>query len=982
MECLFDEDELTTESKFKDEPREPNALTRSVSGTFQAVPARVIEADEDDNSDTEEVSQTFLQNNAKSTEKGPDESKQLAKDRRDFCHSMLTENFSAMIDKTKERKFDLMDEIRKQVPTIPAVDEVFQTNHRKPVVLTDTLIFDQSPPLKTSTEELHQTKEDFVIEYEGDQTARMLEENHALQISDNSKLELFTPLNETESTVHTAQSGIFEDSIKNYDKEVKEQMAQIMEDVKPQVIEQIVPDIKPKEDIQEHSILPVEEEIQLQVVEQTVPEIKPVEKVQDEIKHLKHGHTLPRHFSPGASSDSSSKLKMFEAAPREKVFSISGIWSQVSLGLVKERSTFWQDSGKDKPLKPNYIIQKQKKRSSRVIDPNEWVMAKQDMELPPPSKPPLHKSLSVGQLDVEDKEEEPMPISQATVAFEARANGRKSADIFVHNAKAEANEKVDKVEATIEVMEQCKSIKAETKQEVFESQEARQFAYEDIKTEYFEIKTASKEVTEEKFETVQVGQTCHQDEKVVKIEQVTQNGYQEKKVESKSETFKSLDQASTEITTKKPEKLARSDQLPPVPHRNSSMNVVKKKTPVSKPLPTPPPPSLTLLTAEIIDADRALELAKHEEAKRRQQESEKRAKMLQEQERKFYEKFEISQQYRSVQQKNSQGPPPPPPPPKVDYEKPKGNQLQQQQRLEKLKAQELKERMKLKEMERRKKQIEEEIEREKQHLANLLRLELNHSPKLEQQSPLPPPVPPRPTTLSNANDAGTLLAEQDSAQPTSLEETVRDLEMTTLQLKTMAEKRSAENDEALRQTAGTVREVAQALLQAVNNEDVEDDNTEGYSEGGEDFSCGIEMTLGGTEQSSGNITPVPTQGELEEISVEEPSHSRRSTPLKSLLKRNYDASHEDTISLPEEPLITTVRERSCSPRKAVHFSEIDQIKLMSQESLVSTAPSDSAGSNDALTVNATQVTCSTQPIQSYGVDPVVLNPPKRNQRVL
>ena len=36
----------------------------------------------------------------------------------------------------------------------------------------------------------------------------------------------------------------------------------------------------------------------------------------------------------------------------------------------------------------------------------------------------------------------------------------------------------------------------------------------------------------------------------------------------------------------------------------------------------------------------------------------------------------------------------------------------------------------------------------------------------------------------------------------------------------------------------------------------------------------------------------------------------------------------------------SVRERSSSPRKAVHFSEIDQVKLMSQESLVSTAPSD------------------------------------------
>ena len=77
----------------------------------------------------------------------------------------------------------------------------------------------------------------------------------------------------------------------------------------------------------------------------------------------------------------------------------------------------------------------------------------------------------------------------------------------------------------------------------------------------------------------------------------------------------------------------------------------------------------------------------------------------------------------------------------------------------------------------------------------------------------------------------------------------------------MAQKQAADNDEALRQTAGAVREVAQVLLEAANHSD---DDTEGYSEGAEDFSCGIDMPLsmagGGTEQSSGNVTPVQTLG--------------------------------------------------------------------------------------------------------------------------
>ena len=162
----------------------------------------------------------------------------------------------------------------------------------------------------------------------------------------------------------------------------------------------------------------------------------------------------------------------------------------------------------------------------------------------------------------------------------------------------------------------------------------------------------------------------------------------------------------------------------------------------------------------------------------------------------------------------------------------------------------------------------------------------------------------------------------------SLAETFDDLETTTQQLKDMAEKKAAEQ---LKETAGAVKDVAQVLLKAVEVDggDDFDDMTEGYSEGAEEFSCGVELPF---EQSSGNVTPIPTQGELEEI-------ENRRTPLKSLLKKGWET--EETLSLPEDlPAAVNIRERSNSPRKAVHFSEVDQIKLMSQESLVSTAPSD------------------------------------------
>ena len=60
------------------------------------------------------------------------------------------------------------------------------------------------------------------------------------------------------------------------------------------------------------------------------------------------------------------------------------------------------------------------------------------------------------------------------------------------------------------------------------------------------------------------------------------------------------------------------------------------------------------------------------------------------------------------------------------------------------------------------------------------------------------------------------------------------------------------------------------------SDDSEEEDTDGYSEGADDLSSGFELPpmpdfrKDQDEQSSGNVTPIPTQGELQEISIEEP----------------------------------------------------------------------------------------------------------------
>ena len=91
---------------------------------------------------------------------------------------------------------------------------------------------------------------------------------------------------------------------------------------------------------------------------------------------------------------------------------------------------------------------------------------------------------------------------------------------------------------------------------------------------------------------------------------------------------------------------------------------------------------------------------------------------------------------------------------------------------------------------------------------------------------------------------------------------------------------------------------------------------------------------------------MPTTGELEEISsldvttgvedilTDERSSQRetRATPLKSLLKKpSIDNPDMNSTSSDSE---TDCEDGKMSPRK-VHFCEIDQVKLMSQDSLAS-----------------------------------------------
>ena len=905
-----------------------------------------------------------------------------------------------------------------------------------------------------------------------------------------------------------------------------------------------------------------------------------------------------------ASSVKSCKLKMFEATNKGKVFSISGLWSNVRLGLVKERSNFWKSSDHDQHSKktPNYKRDKKptrepSKRNSRIIDPNEWVkMGTNDSSDRVPEKPEinavnmekkekLQKSLSLGNLDCEEDDDEILPISQAAVVFEPRPDGRKSADIFVTSmnnsrekksstvnvekaedfviqAEKALHESESKVEKSKNTVRDARLIKDHEKSEntqfldttydsKFEESSTTTMASESFSQtsmsntlmqtsfESFATKEESKShfksssSVESKKETsistsvaecsstqnainiksssnkneIESKTMCRQDsttfqdnaQKIfqetttispppppipphMNVQPATSEMRSECSIEKSTaaEMSKATSQQIEIKTTPTPSSttpLAMTPPLPPqVPGRSSSKTVLREKKfpPASTRPASVPSPTLNIINAETSptaqremssspsltkmkyeDPERAKELARLEKQRKVREEEERKAKQQHEQEQKFQQKMKIEQKLKQQQKSNQQNEDQPyvPPPPTVDYNStiPKTHS----KRMEQLKTQELKELIKLKEMERRKIEIEQEIAREKAHLAELQRLELARmeqqpmerrkieieqeiarekahlaelqslessgmtnlqqpslakakpkavtqyetmvAQKMNVKSPSPPPVPPLPSHVQDGVSSGAVggnldqvrsrelhqikalkekeerlkqeLKDMSSATAKiSLEDTFKEIEMSTMELKEMAERRERNNQsgDPIKETAGAVRGMAEVLLKAVTPEVVpeeNDDDTDGYSEGAEDFSCGIEMpitVMGGiTEQSSGNVTPIQ---DILDISTEENLEisSRRTTPLKSLLKKqSFDADDFacETISLPGGDQFTTVRERSSSPRKAVHFSEIDQVKLMSQESLVSTAPSDGS-SNESHVVQATQSTCT------------------------
>ena len=182
---------------------------------------------------------------------------------------------------------------------------------------------------------------------------------------------------------------------------------------------------------------------------------------------------------------------------------------------------------------------------------------------------------------------------------------------------------------------------------------------------------------------------------------------------------------------------------------------------------------------------------------------------------------------------------------------------------------------------------------------------------------------------------------------------------------------------SVRDAAGAVREVAENILKSLTperqtqsvfnqqeekegeesgEEEEEEEEMSGYDD---DFSVGIDLPLA-VDSTSGNVTPTPTTGELEELRLV-PLQSRlvtnfslltfssvdtlevevekqavteevsvrpldsRSTPLKSLLKKPSFEMAEPSSSSDSES-----EEGKVSPGpKKVHFSEIDQVSSFS-----------------------------------------------------
>ena len=78
-------------------------------------------------------------------------------------------------------------------------------------------------------------------------------------------------------------------------------------------------------------------------------------------------------------------------------------------------------------------------------------------------------------------------------------------------------------------------------------------------------------------------------------------------------------------------------------------------------------------------------------------------------------------------------------------------------------------------------------------------------------------------------------------------------------------------DGDIKEAAGGVKEVARALREGESKQQPRvlssgsEEDCFGYSEGCDDISIGIDLPRGGGGGSSGNATPAPTTGELEDV---------------------------------------------------------------------------------------------------------------------
>lgn len=130
--------------------------------------------------------------------------------------------------------------------------------------------------------------------------------------------------------------------------------------------------------------------------------------------------TLPEEPQNITQKGLHGQFYSFEVPQREKAFSITGMWSNVDVGLVKERSSFWKNAER---RAANY------RNQGRLIDPSGWMSDSNNLNQLRLNESHKNKFISSGNLSLEEDRDE--VVSSAMIVMEKRPNGRKSADIFV-----------------------------------------------------------------------------------------------------------------------------------------------------------------------------------------------------------------------------------------------------------------------------------------------------------------------------------------------------------------------------------------------------------------------------------------------------------------------------------------------------------------------------------------------------------------------